>query len=313
MKRYTLFILLFLITFVSCDDGDIIVTSFDFEDQNLQYCEGASSLVFFKINTASQETIALNIVQDPVFLETTAITSIQLNTSNFVTYRSFNDAITPSYFCSSIPPTSPIVTVEFLAEAGVAELDVISSFDDNDNVPTEFEIATTLETELAGIAGFDINTDFDDIDGDGLSNLFDLDDDGDNVPTSLELNNDDDDDNPFTNPLDTDGDGIPNFLDDDDDGDGVLTRNESADGDLNPSNDITNAEIGADYLNPEVVNEIIINEYRQHLYNISSNVSIVLENITLVNGSETNVQEILNLGDIVDVVSRTITITPSFE
>ena len=40
---------------VRCDDGDIIVTSFDFDNQNLQACGGPGDYVFFKTNTNTQE------------------------------------------------------------------------------------------------------------------------------------------------------------------------------------------------------------------------------------------------------------------
>lgn len=299
MRYYNVLILSICLLLTSCDDGDIIVTSFDFEEQNLQYCEGASSLVFLKINNSTQESIAFNLNQDPLFLENTAVTQIQLNTSNFVIYRSFNANVTASYFCSSIPPTQPTITLEFTATEGTAQTTVVNTLDDNDGVDEMFEVDENSEEEQ-------------DTDNDGLPDFYDLDDDGDNVPTSLEINNDDGDDNPFTNPLDTDGDGIPNFLDDDDDGDGVLTRNESSDGDSNPSNDITDAAVGPDYLNPDVTNEIIINEYRQHTFTVSSTVSVLLQNITFVNNAETIREESIDLGDIIDVINRQESIIPEF-
>jgi len=34
----------------SCDDGEIIVTNFDFEDSTVQFCEGPNRNVFYSIN-----------------------------------------------------------------------------------------------------------------------------------------------------------------------------------------------------------------------------------------------------------------------
>ncbi len=51
-----------------------------------------------------------------------------------------------------------------------------------------------------------------------------IDDDGDGIPSSVEDENLDFDDNPATNPTDRDGDGIPDYKDADDDNDNILTR-----------------------------------------------------------------------------------------
>ena len=58
MKKILL-ALLSVALFYSCDDGDIIVTSFDFGDQSLQLCGDPGDYVFFKINNDAQESISL--------------------------------------------------------------------------------------------------------------------------------------------------------------------------------------------------------------------------------------------------------------
>lgn len=114
-----------------------------------------------------------------------------------------------------------------------AEIDGLDCGDDDgDGVPNVFE---------------DFNGDGDltndDTDGDGVANYLDNDDDGDNVPTSVELQLDAD-----GNPTDTDGDGDADYLDTDDDGDGILTINEDANMDGDPTNDDTDGDGVPDYL-----------------------------------------------------------------
>ncbi|ASV31309.1 Ig-like domain-containing protein [Maribacter cobaltidurans] len=60
-----------------------------------------------------------------------------------------------------------------------------------------------------------------DTDGDGVPDSVDLDDDNDGILDTVEDPNLDSDDDPLTNPLDTDGDGYPNHLDIDSDNDGI--------------------------------------------------------------------------------------------
>jgi len=288
MKRvFSIFIVSLL--FLSCDDGDLIITSFDFEDEALESCGGTGNYVFFKINNDGPESISLRLNTSDVLFTENDTTSYTLDrTANFVNYRKYNGEITSSYFCSSIPPITPTVTTNYLSTSGVATLFTISTFDDQDGISTEEELGL-------------------DTDGDGIPNYYDFDDDGDNVPTSLEIGADP------QNPRDSDDDGIPDYLDDDDDNDGVLTRyEENLTQDLNPANDITDPSVGPDYRNPAVANSVVRDEYRAHTYLNSSDVRILLTNLTLESDAEQIIQETLELGTKNNIRQTTITITPPF-
>ena len=90
-----------------------------------------------------------------------------------------------------------------------------------------------------------------DTDGDGLGDYdeavilptdpLDADSDHDLVPDGVEVSD-------VTSPEDTDNDGLINAVDDDDDGDGLLTADEDVDGDGDPTNDDTDADGVANYL-----------------------------------------------------------------
>ncbi len=286
----------FSIFFSGCDDGDIIVTSFNFDNAQLKSCGEVGNYVFYKVNPEALESLSLKLGTTDSLYKTAGTKTYSLNgTTNFVNYRSYDGALGNDYFCSSIPPTSPKVTVDYLASSGTVEVTTIFEYDDNDGVPKEKE--------------FDGDTD-----GDGLPDLYDVDDDGDNVPTALELDteNSDGDDDPFTNPLDTDGDGIPDYLDPDDDGDGILTRNEDKNGDLDPRNDITDPSVGGDYLNPAVAVDYGIVQYREHTYKITKSVKVVLRDLVLINGAEEIVIETLDMGILENVQVVDITVTPEF-
>ncbi len=293
MKRLFFFLIITTL-FFSCDDGDIIVTSFNFEESNLDNCGGPGGYVFFSINNSqAAESISLILsTTDILFLESSVQQFVLNGSSNVVNYRKYNDDISSSYFCSNIPPTSPDVTLEFLGESGIAELTTIVTKDDEDGL--EEDPLSELDT-----------------DGDNLLNFFDEDDDGDNVPTLIELGLD------YINgeveePLDTDEDGISDYLDEDDDGDGVLTRNEDANGDLDPTNDETNPEIGPDYLNAEISITTVIDQYRIHSYSLKSDISLIISDLVLINSDEEIIQETMNMGFKNNVINTTIIVTPEF-
>ncbi len=292
--RKLFFISIFLGLIISCNDGDIIITEFNFEPENLDNCGGPGGYVFFNINNSSTaESISLILkTTDILFLDSEVQEFVLNGTSNIVNYRKYSGDVTNDYFCSNIPPTSPDVIVEYLGESGIAELTTIATKDDEDGIEED--------------PNSDLNTD-----GDSLLDYFDEDDDGDNVPTVIELgseylagNNE--------NPLDTDGDGIFDYLDDDDDGDGILTRYEDANGDLDPTNDITDLAIGPNYINPAVTESNIIDQYRVHSFLLISDINLIIKNLVLVNGEEEIIQETMVMGSKNDVINATISITPVF-
>jgi hypothetical protein len=294
MKKY-LSVCLLSLFLTACDDGDIILTSFDFGDANLEFCGGPGDYVFYKINNEAAEIIALQLgTTDVLFFESDTLQVNLDGTANKVTYRTFNEAVMANYFCDNIPPTTPVAVRNYIGADGIATLFITAVLDDNDGVP--FEASNDPLKEGFG-----------DFDNDGLPNFYDDDDDGDNVPTIAELGDDPD------NPMNTDGTDNVDYLDEDDDNDGVLTRYEVSDEtDLNPRDNITDPAVGPDYLNPAVTNEIVVDAFRIHAYNVRSDVRVRVDNLVLTSGSEQITQETLSLGTIVDIVNTQITLTPDF-
>jgi len=284
----------------SCNDGDVIVTSFDFDDASLQFCTGDDGYLFFKINEGSLESLSFRIgIGEQQFKTNNTLVSDFNGTGIFANYRIYDGTVTNSYFCNEVPPTTPNVTIEYIASSGTSTLTTTALFDDNDGLPT----VDSDDEDLEGTG---------DKDNDGIPNYYDFDDDGDNVRTidELDTENADGDNDPLTNPLDTDGDGKPDYLDDDDDGDGVLTRDE-AEGTLDPTL-IQNGVGGPDYLNSAISNEVVIEEFREHNYDFDSDILLVLSNLVLINGEEEITRETLNMGTIESILTGNELVTPAF-
>lgn len=296
--------------FTSCDDGDIIVTSFDFEEQTLVQCEDfESQFVFFKINPDNNESIALSFTTSQDIFgagngeEEERSTTIQLSGNDNITYRRFDDTVTNDYFCNPIPPATPLVVEEFISNDGDVTIFTIGTLADNDGISSEVEDPTgTLDT-----------------DGDMLVDIIDFDDDGDNVPTGQEgvILNDDGTIN-VTLSRDTDGDGILDYLDNDDDNDGILTINEDANMDLDPSNDNSDPANPAldDYLNPAISNSVNTNDYRPHTYFLNDIIiTINTQNLDFRNqNGEEVIRDIRNVpfGEFTSVPDAEVIVTPIF-
>ena len=283
MRKRLLFIFL-PILFVGCNDGDIIVTNFDFEDAQLQQCGDTSNVVFFKINPQVNESISLLIpTSQELFIETGTQTFNLSSTGSIVNYRGFDDSVTSSYFCNPVPATSPGVVLEYIGTSGIARLISETTLDDFDGI--DFIDSDDLSQEGFG-----------DFDGD----------DGDNVLTSQEIGED-----PL-NPRDTDLDGMPDYLDPDDDNDGVLTINEDIDQNLNPADDIATPGGLPNYLDPDITTSVVIEAYKEHLYNRTSDGTIIIDNLVLVSTQEQIIIQTYTLGVIEQIRNETIVLTPEF-
>lgn len=107
----------------SCNDGDIIVTTLDFEDIAFDVCGGVGDLVFYKINNTNLETLSFQLrTQDTVLgIQDTLIYNID-STTNVINYRTYTGEISSNYFCNSIPPLTPEVKKNFTSSQGVATL-----------------------------------------------------------------------------------------------------------------------------------------------------------------------------------------------
>ncbi|MEO6348297.1 MAG: hypothetical protein ABIO60_10360 [Aquaticitalea sp.] len=304
------FIILFFIglLFVNCNDGDVITVELDF-DNMFKTC---GNLVFYKTKTNPAESLSIFINNltidavietkymdtDSVFVElvTPSITMSLDGTTNKLNYRTYSSLPT-NPFCSDIP-SSELNIISDSPGTGIVLITTTLIEDDNDGIPTEFE-------DINGNGNFDD----DDTDGDKIPNYLDDDDDGDNVKTINENVNFDINNN-LENALDTDGNGVPNYLDNDDDGDGIPTRDEQnfsfPPDDHNPANDVTNPEIGPDYLNPDVAISTPETEYRAHTIQQKFIVKIVINNLSIPQLS----QDVLDFGILDDASITTATRSP---
>jgi len=292
--RKLFFISILLSLFSSCNDGDIIVTDFNFEASNLNNCGGPGAYVFYNINNSLfAESISLVLeTSDILFLESGTVEYVLNGMTYAVNYRKYDNDITDDYFCSNIPPTTPSVTIEFLGASGIAVLTTIVTKNDEDGI--EEDSTSNLDT-----------------DNDGLLNYFDNDDDGDNVPTLNELGSEFlTGNNEF--PLDTDNDGIYDYLDIDDDGDTILTRYEDANADLDPTNDFTDTNSDPDYLIATIAQSTIIDQYRIHSFQLTSDIELLINNLVLVNGSEEIIKETMVLGNKSGVINEAVAVVPDF-
>ncbi|MFS4469401.1 hypothetical protein [Maribacter sp. 2210JD10-5] len=141
MGKY--FFLIFLVGFLSCDDGDLQIETLDFDSiETPQFCGDLSITegnVLFKINgdEALIVTLASGLLKNEVNNSENA-----LSATTSVTYRIFSDNVSTAYFCDEVPPVEPTVMEEIVAENGMV---LINTMENEDG-------SFTHEISLSGIS-----------------------------------------------------------------------------------------------------------------------------------------------------------------
>lgn len=274
-KIFFFLISLSILSFYTCDDGDIITVDLEF-DETFSVC-GTDGLVLYKTKNDPSESLSIYLasltLEDILTVGTDNIyeEDFALSSTNTFNYRTYSNTTLPTtgLFCNDVPLSSVNITKDIESTSGNVHIKTVLTEDDNDGIPAALE----------DINGNGDLTD-DDTDGDGIPNYLDEDDDGDNILTKNEKP-DPNGDGDLSDAQDTDGDGTPDYLDTDDDGDGVLTRDEENQSeDQNPANDISLDGI-ADYLNPIISTSVRATDYRQHTIYQTYLVTLTVSNFDL--------------------------------
>ncbi|MDO4728967.1 MAG: hypothetical protein Q4B43_08205 [Bacteroidota bacterium] len=119
MKKLVFF--LFILLGLSCDDGDMEVTTFNFTSHTLKKCDNQS----FVYNANAQEILLLDIPLENFANHITydangniASKTYTLTAADKLLYRLYSEDISNNVFCSEVPFSYPQVQEEWVAKAG---------------------------------------------------------------------------------------------------------------------------------------------------------------------------------------------------
>jgi hypothetical protein len=120
MKKYAS-LLLFALLLNGCDDGDLTVETFNFDDPSIKIenCTDTYELLY---KLKSQESLLLQMPEGTLKNQATADGAPQtfdINTSNYrLVYRTYDGAVAKANICDAIRPSFPSVTDEWYAKSG---------------------------------------------------------------------------------------------------------------------------------------------------------------------------------------------------
>lgn len=131
---------------VACSDGDLQIETLDFDDVSVDDCGDLTTTgtnILFKID--GDEALILELENNAFSNGNSATDSVvfasAIPSRSSLTYRLFTENVTNSYFCGDIPPASPTVSQEIVAESGVVTIKTIAV-----NDSTQFSHTITLDS-----------------------------------------------------------------------------------------------------------------------------------------------------------------------
>ncbi|WP_313807291.1 hypothetical protein [Flavobacterium sp.] len=118
-------LLLGLCLLTACDDGDLVLESFNFSSVAIQKCTDKTFL--FKTN--SDELLLVDIPESSFLNEVTPDGEpriVNISGTNKVLYRKYSNAVGSTTVCNDIPPATPTVINEWNASNG-GKIEIITT------------------------------------------------------------------------------------------------------------------------------------------------------------------------------------------
>ncbi len=115
MKR--ILVVLSIIIFSSCDDGNLIQEKIDFETVATQSC-GTNDIIY---KLKEKEALLIEIPTS-TFPSEPAITNLNIDGTNQVFYRFYDGTVTTDNICKTVPPITPVAINQWIATSGKIQI-----------------------------------------------------------------------------------------------------------------------------------------------------------------------------------------------
>jgi hypothetical protein len=138
MKKLITLSIAFLL--LSCNDGDFDVPIFEFTSD----VSSCGEYILYISNDSNTEVLALNL--NTTHINSTLGEKSHTISSSMVNYRIFDEGIDSNYFCASIPPSSPNIVKELIAESGI--INITTNEIITNNVVTGYNYTITISELL---------------------------------------------------------------------------------------------------------------------------------------------------------------------
>lgn len=112
-----IFFLLIILFFYSCDDGNIDISSFEFEEE-VRVC---GEFTLYRLSTEGhKEALIVTLTDDQIKNSIVPVLPVTVSENGLytVTDRVFASEVTSDYFCAVVPPVDPVVVKDWRGVGG---------------------------------------------------------------------------------------------------------------------------------------------------------------------------------------------------
>lgn len=144
MKK--VFLLLTLLTMFSCDDGNLDIASFEFEEI-VNTC-GDINITLYRLSTNGQkEALIVTLTDQQIKNSDLPVlpVSVTENGDYTVTDRVFDDNVSSAYFCTVVPPVEPKVLKNWAGVSGTIAIQNNKVFDEDGVTVIAYEHIVILQ------------------------------------------------------------------------------------------------------------------------------------------------------------------------
>ena len=131
MKK--LFFILIVFLTLSCDDGNIDISGFEFEEK-VNVCQDGPKYTLYRLSdNGHKEALIVTLTEDQIKNSEDQVLPVKVTPGGpyLVSDRVFDDEVTSDYFCSIIPPAKPVVVRDYVGLSGNILVENNPVYDDN--------------------------------------------------------------------------------------------------------------------------------------------------------------------------------------
>lgn len=137
MKKLIIPFLTFLL--VGCNDGNFDVPAFEFSDT----VNSCGEYILYKTNSNKTEVLVVTLNPEHFGTALNETSIFKISSALKVTYRIFKEGIASDYFCQSIPPSTPTVLKELIADSGSVNITTTAIETNGNSTTYTYEIFLT--------------------------------------------------------------------------------------------------------------------------------------------------------------------------